>query len=646
MRSVRIVNVRSSSRVVVIASAVLLAVAGARCSRPTPASNAPPVTFNKDVAPILFSNCAPCHRPGEVAPFSLLSYADAVKHADAMGAETLARRMPPWLPDHGEFPIEGERRLRDDQIDVIQRWVKTGKVEGNPADLPAAPVFPEGWRLGKPDVVLTTPAYTLKPSTEDVYRDLVIRTSLKSDAYVRAVEFKTNGAPIHHAVIRVDTSQSSRRRDGEDGQPGFSGMSGQGVQDPEGNFIGWAPGRGPIVSPEGMPWLLNRGADLVIELHMIPSNSSAVIQPTLGLFLAATPPVQTPITLKMSSKMIDIAAGQRDFVTTDSFLLPAPMDLLSVYPHAHYLGKEMTVTATLPGGTTKTLIHIPQWSFHWQQDYRYVTPISLPAGTTITMRYTYDNSDNNEDNPHHPPVRVRFGGKSTDEMAELGLQVLPKSLSDAARLVQSLVDHDAAANVTLAQAQVKESPNNAAYQAYLGASYVEVGRFADAVTPLEAAIRLDPNAASAESDLGTVLMSLGRVSDAIGHLQRAVTLAPKNEMMYFNLGNALAKTSRPNEAAVAYEKAIALNPEFPDAHVNLGSLLFDLGRVKDALPHFARAVELQPNSAVVHTDYSSALAASGRLPEAMQQVRRALELNPDYRPAQDNFKRLQQMGIR
>ena len=620
-------------------------VAAPACGHVTPAPA--PVTFDKDVAPIVFANCAPCHRPGEVAPFSVLSYADAIPHAEDMADETLQHRMPPWLPDPGDYPIVGERRLTANQIDTIQRWVKGGKIEGNRADLPATPVFPGGWQLGTPDVVLTPArAYTLRPGGDDVYRNLVIHTSLASGVFVRALEFKTGGAPIHHAVIRVDTSGTMARQDGQDGQPGVDGMGWQAGQDPEGHFIGWAPGRGPILSPDGMPWPLDRGADLIVELHLLPGKRPIDVKPTVALFLTDTPPVATPLTLKMSSKLIDIPAGATNEVVIDTFKLPAGVDLLSVYPHAHYLGKDMLVTATLPGGALKTLLHIPQWSFHWQQDYRYVTPIALPAGTTMTMRYTYDNSTANPENPRRPPVRVRLGPHSTDEMAELGLQVLPKSLADAAALVQALVDHDTQANVAWAEKQVREAPNVAENQATLGSAYVQAERFADAVPPLEAAIRLDERSAGAEDDLGSALLSLGRVNDALMHLRRAAALAPRDERIQFNLGNALNRSSQPEAAAEAYARAIAINPEFPEPHANLGAVLVEHGRAREALPHFARAVELRPNSAVLHTDLASALAATGQFAAAMQHVRRALELNPSYAPAIDDLRRLQQLGIK
>ena len=606
-----------------------------------------PVTFNKDIAPIVFANCAPCHRPGGAAPFSLLSYADVVKRADAIVEQTHHRHMPPWLPEPGEFPILGERRLRPEQIDAIARWAKGPKLEGNTSDLPKAPVWPEGWELGKPDAVFAVSLpYPLAAAGEDVYRNLVMRSPLAAGVFVRGVEFRTNGAPVHHAVIRVDRSSASRRKDGEDGQPGFDGMAWQNAQDPDGHFVGWAPGRGPIVAPEGMPWRLEPGADLVVELHLIPTGAPVAVQPSVALFLTNTPPVRTPLTVKMGSKLIDIPAGARAHVVTDTYELPVAVDLMSVYPHAHYLGKDMLVTARPPAGGVKTLLHISQWSFHWQQDYRYATPIPLPAGTTLTMQYTYDNSEANALNPRRPPARVRLGPKSTDEMAELGLQVMPQSQADAARLARSFEERNHRANLALGEARVRDEPNNAEYRAFLGGTYVEAGRYAEAIPHLEAALRLDERSADAHNDLGTALMETGRLADALAHFRRAAALAPKNELMHFNLGNALRQASRLAEAIAAYERALAINPDSADAHVNLGALLFARNRVKEALPHFERAAELRPDSAVVHSDLGGVLAAAGRYADAMRHVRRALEIRPDFGPALDNFKRLQQMGIK
>jgi Flp pilus assembly protein TadD len=620
----------------------LLIFIAAGCARDLPAP-----TFNKDIAPIVFNSCATCHRPSGAAPFSLLTYADVSSRAENVAHQTLSRHMPPWLPERGEFPIVGDRRLTPEQIDLIQRWVKEGRAEGAASDRPATPVFPDGWELGKPDAVVTLEKpYVLKPDQPDVYRNFVLRVPLASGAYVRGVEFRTNGAPVHHAVIRVDRTSTSRRRDGEGGQPGFDGMSWEGAQDPDGHFMGWAPGRGPIVMPDGMPWQLDRGSDLVVELHMIPRGQPVTVQPSVALFFTDKPPVQLPVRIKLSEKLIDIPAGARDHVLTQTYDFPVPVDVLSVYPHAHYLGKEMLVTAAIPGGPVRTLLHIKQWSFHWQQDYRYVTPVSLPAGTRLTMRYTFDNSAENRDNPSKPPVRVRLGPRSVDEMADLGMQVLTKTPDDAVRLAASFEQRHQQEYLVLAETRVREEPNNAEYRAFLGSQYVNAGRFAEAIPHLEAAVKLDPRDAAAHDDLGTALMEQGRVPEALAQAQRAIALDPKNEVFYFNLGNTFRKASRLNEAGAAYQKALSVNPDFPDAHVNLGALLYSRGQVKQALPHFQRAVDLQPNSAVLHTNLAGVLAASGRYVDAMHHARRALALKPDYPPAIDTFRRLQQMGIK
>jgi tetratricopeptide (TPR) repeat protein len=618
---------------------------GARTPAPAPIVANP--TFTKDVAPIFYANCVTCHRPGEVAPFPLFNYADAKKHAKEIGEETAARHMPPWLPEPGEFPIEGDRRLRQDQIELIQRWVNSGAPEGRAEDLPPAPVFPGGWQTGTPDLIVT-PAkpYVLKPSPRDIYRNLVIHVPLDATKYVRAVEFKTGGAPVHHAVIRVDRTPTSRRRDGQDGQPGFEGMRREGAEDPGGHFIGWAPGRGPIISPSDMPWRLERGADIVIEVHLIPGDAPITVQPTLGLFLTDTPPVKSPMTVRMGTQIIDIPAGKTDYTVTDSYTLPVPVDLLSLTPHAHYLGKDMLVTATLPDRSVKTLIHIKEWEFHWQQNYRYLTPIALPAGTTIAMKYTYDNSDENPENPTHPPVRVQFGPNSTDEMAELGLQLLPRSIADGQRLFDDFNARADKLNLDLAEKQAHDEPNNPEHLEFLGSLYLAQGRTAEAIGLLERAIRINDKTADAHNDLGNALMAENRLAEALTHFRKAAQQAPRDESVFYNLGNALDKANKPGEAVAAYERALAINAEFTDAHVNLGSLLFTRGRVKDALPHFQRAVELEPNSPLLLNNLAGGLAASGRFPEAMQYVRRALAIDPNYQPALDNLRRLQSMGIR
>ncbi len=285
----------------------------ARCggsSQPPETGPRATATFAKDVAPIVFEHCSPCHRPGQAAPFILLSYTDAKSRADEIADVTLTRQMPPWLPASGPPAFVGERRLRDDQIDAIQRWIKAGAVEGDPVHQPKPPVWADGWVLGKPDMVLEVRRpYSLPAGKEDVYRNLVLPLSTQATRFVRAVEFRPGDAPVHHAVIHLDRTSGSRRRDGADGQPGFDGMGGPGTQDPDGHFVGWAPGRGPIVAPPAMPWRLESGTDVVVELHLLPGKTPIAVRPTVALFFTEQPAAAVPAMLKMGSQAIDIPAG-------------------------------------------------------------------------------------------------------------------------------------------------------------------------------------------------------------------------------------------------------------------------------------------------------------------------------------------------
>ncbi len=599
-------------------------------------------TFNKDIAPILFERCTPCHRPGvEAVPFPLLTFKDASSHADKIARATRTGKMPPWLPEAGSFGFVGERRLPPDQIETIQRWVSGGAVEGSAVDLPPAPIFSNEWQLGRPDLVLTmSRAYTHRPGHHDVFRNVVLRTSLDTGRFIRAVEFRAGRAPIHHAIIRVDPTHESRARDGADGEPGFDGMAALNVQNPEGHFIGWAPGRGPILSPDGMPWRLNPDSDLVVELHLLHVDTAVDVQPVVGLYFTDKPPSQSPVMVVMGTKAIDIPAGESDYAITDTCALPVDVTLLSVYPHAHYLGKDMSVRAVLPDGREWSLLHIKRWDFHWQQDYGYVSPIALPRGTTITMRYTYDNSEDNPANPQHPPRGVTWGPQSRDEMGNLGLQLLPATPADATVLANFFAEREARDNVRGAEIRVRHAPEDPGEQTWLGSSYLEVGRVADAIEHLQIAVHLDPRSAQAHNFLGGALLSAGRTAEALRHLGIAATLSPRDAHLQFNNGKALATAGRPAEAAERFERAIALDGKFAEAHQELGALLFSGGRLQEALKHLQRAVDLAPESATVHSDLGGALAEAGRFDEAAAHLRRALELKPDYGPARENLSRL------
>ena len=574
-------------------------------------------------------------------PFPLLTYADASARAEKIARATQTKRMPPWLPDRSEPAFIGERGLPADAIALIQRWASTGAAEGPAAALPAPPSFPTDWQLGQPDLVLSMPRpYTHAPGSHDVFRNVVLRTPGDGPRFVRAVEFRPGKAPIHHAIIRIDRTPASRGRDGADGQPGFDGMAALNVQNPDGHFIGWAPGRGPIVAPDGMPWRLDAGSDLVIELHLLHGRTAVAVQPSVGLYFTGTPPAKAPVMLVMGTKAIDIPPGARDYTIADRYVLPVDLELLSVYPHAHYLGRDMTVRATLPGGESKPLLHIPRWDFHWQQDYRYRTPVVLPAGTAIEMRYRYDNSEDNPANRQRPLRRVIWGPQSSDEMGNLGLQVLPRSPADRTVLEKAFAEREARDNVPGAEIRVREHPGDPHERTWLGSSYLEVGRIPEAITQLQTAVRLDPRSAQAHNFLGGALLAAGRKADALRHLRTAASLAPRDAHLQFNVAKALAASGQPADAAERFERALALDPAFAAAHQELGALLFAYNRLAEALVHLHRAVELAPDSAGAHSDLGGALAEARRFDEAETHLRRALEIDPAHGPARENLSRL------
>jgi tetratricopeptide (TPR) repeat protein len=633
-------RVRGATLVLACAAASACGGAADRLS----ASQDPP-TFNRDVAPILHANCVTCHRDGQHAvPFPLMAYADAEPRAERIARMTAARRMPPWLPDPVEPHFIGERRLTDAQIDVLQRWARAGAPEGDATDRRPPPTFATGWQLGTPDLVVTIERpYRLDPVGHDVFRSVVVRVPITEDRFVRAVEFDPGHAPVHHAIIRVDETDGSRRIDGLDGQPGFEGMPGLDVKSPEGHFVGWAPGRGPNVAPDGMPWRLAKGTDLVVELHMLPGKEPVSVQPEIALFFADRPPTREPVVFVMGSKALEIPPGAQDYAVNDSYTLPVDAELLMLYPHAHYLGKDMQVHATFPDGRHQTLLHIREWSFQWQQDYRYAAPLMLPRGTTLTMRFTYDNSAENRNNPAKPPRLVTFGPQSNDEMANLLLQFVTKTAADSARILRDFERKDALANVASNEMLVRRFPRDAGHRTNLGGSYLEVGRLADAIRELEEAVRLDPNHLHAQNFLGGAYFNARRFDDAVRHLQRATVLAPDHAPLHYNLGRALGAAGRVGDAKHAFQRALAIDPDLAEAHQNLGAVFFAENRMGEALLHLKRAVELLPVSAAAHSDYGGALAQAGRYDEALQHVRRALEIDPTHGPARENLTRLQQI---
>jgi tetratricopeptide (TPR) repeat protein len=572
------------------------------------------------------------------APFSVLDYASAHRHARAI-AEAVARRiMPPWLPERGHGEFVNERRLTDEQIALIQQWAAQSAPEGDAADTPHPPAFSGDWQLGTPDLVLQLPQpYVLQPNDRDVFRNFVIPVSVGAARYVRGVEFRADNVRVlHHANLALDPGRIGRRLDRMDAEPGFATMADDEVQ----NVFGWSPGKVPVLEPADTAWTLEPGADLVLQLHLIAATTPQTVQPTIGLFFSDKPPTRSPIVIKLESKAIDIPAGDANYVVEDHYVLPADVDAVSIYPHAHYLAKEMRGTATLPDGSTQDLIWIRRWDVRWQDQYRYRAPVFLPRGTSLAMRFTYDNSAGNPNNRHRPPQRVAWGPLSTDEMGALWLEVVPRRNEDAGLLIADYYRRALQADIAAGELQVRNRPDDAAAHDSLGLKYLQAGRGQEAQREVEAALRLTPNDAEAHSNLGTILQAQGRLAEALQHLRQAARLKPKDDRIRFNLGNGLYASGDVAQAAREFEAAIALNGDNADAHFNLAMILGPQNRLADAIAHLRRVVEINPRNGEAYRNLSVAYGLQGQLDAAIGAAQQAVRLEPDSPAARDQLNRL------
>jgi len=579
-----------------VASTLFGRPAGRQSSR-APSSPAAQVTYNRDIAPIIFHSCSTCHRTGEAAPFSLLSYSDVKKHARQIVDVTQSRAMPPWLPEPQKLKFADELRLSDAELNLIQSWVEQGAIEGNPADLAPSPKFVEGWRLGPPDLILTaTKPLTLPPSGTDTYWNFIFPVPIRETRWVKAVEIRPGDKRyVHHANILVDRAGSLRQRESEPGA-GFGGMEiriESQVFDPDSHLLFWKPGTVPYVEPDGMALRLDKGTDLVLNTHLQPSGKPEVIQPSIGLYFTPQAATKLPMLLQLENDLkLDIPAGQKDFLVTDEFTLPIDVELMAIYPHAHYLGKDMQAFATLPDGTTEKLIHIPHWNLNWQAVYRYAEPVRLSKGTKVSLRYVYDNSEENPLNPNHPPARVVGGNRSSDEMCHLWLQVLPVNFDPAQGDPRMMLQE------ALARHNVEKNPGDFEAHYNLAAMLQAKDLLDAAIREYELAVRLRPEDPAGNNALAAALVAAGHPEQGVGYFQTALKARPDYFEAHYNLGLALAEQNDFEGASQQFNLALKLQPDDANVEANLGAAMAELGRFPEAKLHFERALQIDPNQAI------------------------------------------------
>ncbi|HKB14400.1 MAG TPA: tetratricopeptide repeat protein [Vicinamibacterales bacterium] len=516
-----------------------------------------------------------CHHEGGSAPFRLTSYSDARKHAAQIAAVTRKRFMPPWKADPSDGPFAGQHPLSDAEIQLLQQWADAGAPEGDPRQLPPPRIWTEGWQLGTPDLVVTLPRpYTLPPDGTDLFRIFAIPIPVDRARFVRGLEFRPgNARVVHHANIRIDPTPASRRLDDADPAPGYDGVIARSADYPDGHFLGWTPGQVSPLLPEDLSWRLEPNTDLVVELHMQPSGKPEKVAPSIGLYFGDRPATRTPAMLRLGRQSIDIPAGDSHYVITDAFTLPVDAEVEAVQPHAHYRARDVRGLATLPDGSTKRLIDIADWDFRWQHVYRFATPLQLPKGTTLSMQYTYDNSPGNVRNPQQPPLRARWGQRSSDEMGDLWIQVLTRNDQDLEALSRAFRPKVAAEDVIGYEVEIEKHPDDNGLHDSVAMLYLE----------------------------------LGRHQQAVAHFTRSMQLKPQSPQAQYNLGTALVAARRLDEAAAAFREALRLDPSYANAHNNLGNVLLAQGRTEEAVHEFREVVRLQPDSEAAKKNLAAAL---------------------------------------
>jgi len=535
-----------------------------------------------------------------------------------------------------------------DEISILKRWADSGAPEGDPYETPPPPAYRSGWQLGPPDLILEVGSPMQVPASgTDLFRNFILPFPLKQSKWVRAMEIKP-GSPrvVHHANLILDRAETLRRTHPRDWRQGIPGMdvvvdAGEGF-DPDGHFLDWKPDSSALVEPPGMAWRLDPGNDLVLNMHLKPTGKVETVRAKIGLYFTPDAPTKLPILVQLEhDAALKIPAGDANFLVEDKLTLPEAVDVLAIYPHAHYLGKRLEGWAELPDGSRKDLILIPNWDIDRQSIYRYAAPVPLPAGATIHMRYSYDNSAANPHNPNSPPIRVTNGNRSVDEMGHLWLQLLPhpapsqkgdprepilrvwmqnvleKSPSDPTALfnlasldmAQARSQYDFAAAATLYKQALKSRPNDARMRTALAAALLQSGDELQARSELLAAIAADPTYPDAPYNLALIEAAASQLPEALKHLQITLDLDPDSIDARHGLVAVYAAQNQLPQAIREQKTILALDPTAAEWN-DLGALLARSGDNPAAAEAFRHALSLDPANAQAQANLNHLMAPS------------------------------------
>jgi Flp pilus assembly protein TadD/mono/diheme cytochrome c family protein len=565
------------------------------------------VTYSHQIAPILYANCATCHHPGGAGPFSLLTYQDAKRWAPQILTVTQSRFMPPWLPEPGFGDFSENRRLSDSDRSLLRTWIEAGTPSGDLSVAPPPPKFTGDWQLGTPDLVLAMDLpFTTPASGTDIFRSFVLQYPLGVTHSIRSMEILPGAAAVvHHANLLLDRGGSFRKQHPYIWRQGVPGMElvvdAGGTFDPDSHFLFWKPDSPGLKEPQGMEWHLDPGDDLILNLHLKPTGKSETIQARVGLYFSQTPATKRPMLLQLENdSALVIPAGKSNFVVEDQLKIPIAVTALGIYPHAHYLGKDLQAWAILPNGKKVWLIWIPDWDIDRQSVYRYREPILLPSETVLHMRYVYDNSDANPRNPHSPPIEVHAGNRSEDEMGHLWLQVLPVNPLTNGKDSRLLLE-----------------------QAWMAAR-----------------LRKAPNDPVALYNLASATNELGNPAEAIPLYNRILERNPTDSRTLTALGAALSTSGDWQHAATSLLQALAINPQQDDARFDLANLYLTHNQLPQAQQQFRDLIGHTPNDAAAHSGLAITLLHQDQLAEARAEFGRALSIDPANRPAVEGLGEL------
>jgi tetratricopeptide (TPR) repeat protein len=465
----------------------------------------------------------------------------------------------------------------------------------------------------------------------DIYWNFLFKPDIKQTRYVYAIEIRPGERRlVHHANLMVDGNRSAPGN----GFPGMDLTVMRSPFDPVGHFLFWKPGAAPHREADGFSWRLDPADELILNAHLQPSGKPENVRPSVGLYFTDRPPTRFPMLLEMENDpALNIPPGVKDVLVADDFRLPLDVDVLAIYPHAHYLGKVLEAFATLPSGEKKWLVRIPDWNQNWQSVYYYREPVLLPKGTTISMRYHYDNSAANVRNPNHPPRRVEGGNRATDEMAHLWMQVLPRGRGDQRReLEEAILRH-----------RLEKDPHGFESQFNLGVVLLSRFNLSEGVKMLRAAVAADPKRAEAHNALGVGLGHLGLAPEAQREFELALKLRPEFASARFNLAEALQKSGHVDQAIENFRQVIAAYPGDDTARYGLQKALEAQTRLttarndwKAAAAAYAELVQLAPGDASLRNDYGEALLHLNEASLAREQFEKALALDPANEAARRN----------